>query len=176
MEEIIHSVLKGKVVWKFGDHFCTDMIVQYPLYKHIKDKEGLAKICMVRFDPEFSKKVEKGDFVVAGRNFVYGHAHMQAFQALKATGIGSIIAESFSRGWSSVVDLFSMHLPAFWCDGISKKVKVSDQIEVVVETGEIKNLTTGEVLKMKPFPQLLLGVIEAGGVVPYLKKSQKQTE
>lgn len=161
--------LRGKVVWKFGDHFSPDLITEYPKYKSILDPEGLAKICMIGIDPEFPKRVKKGDVIIAGRNFGSGHPHSQAHMALKATGISAVIAESFARGWFRAA--VSLGLPVVVCKDISKNVDVGDELQINLEANEVMNLATGTILESEPFPQFIWDIIESGGLVPYLRRT-----
>lgn len=157
----------GKVVWKFGDNFNSDLITQYPKYKSLADPKELAKICMKELDPDFSNKVQKGDIMIAGRNFGYGHPHQQAHLALKAVGISVVIAESFSRNWFRTA--INVGLPVIAVTGITKAVDVGDKLEVELARGEIRNLSTQFIIKTSPLPQFILDILEAGGLLTYLK-------
>lgn len=164
---------RGKVAWKFGDHFTPDLITEYPKYKSILDPKGLAKICMIGIDPEFPKRVKKGDFIIAGRNFGFGHPHSQAHMALMATGISAVLAESFARGWFRAA--VSLGLPVVICKDISKSVDVGDELQLDLKTGEVRNLANGIFLKSEPLPQFILDILESGGLVPHLKRMNRDT-
>lgn len=161
--------IEGNVVWKFGDNFNSDLITAYPKYKDVEDEEGLRKICMVNYDPDFAKKVERGDLLVAGDNFGFGHPHVQAHYSIKAVGISCVIAESVARQWHRTA--ISVGLPAIACKGVSRSVSRGDKLEVDLAAGRIKNLTNGVTLEFAPFPPSILEVLESGGTIPYLRKS-----
>ncbi|MFC1848020.1 3-isopropylmalate dehydratase [Chloroflexota bacterium] len=160
-------IMKGKVVWQFDDNFNADLIVGSEFINE-RDPKILGEACLASFVPDFYKTVEKGDLMIAGRNFGYGHPHYQGIVSLQTVGIPTLIAESFYPMWYRVA-LFQ-GFPPVVCPDISKKAKIGDHLEVNIQTGEITNLTTKETLKGEPMPDFLLEIIEAGGQVPYLKK------
>lgn len=158
--------MRGRA-WKFGDQIISDLIVLYPRYKDISDPKELAKICMIGIDPEFHKKVSRGDIIVAGKNFGRGHIHTQAHLSLKAAGVAAVIAESFDRKWFRTAITYG--LPVLVCKGITGKVKEGDKLEINLKTSDVKNLSTNEVVEAEPFPEFLLRIIEAGDLKTYLK-------
>ena len=84
-------ILSGKA-WKFGDNIDTDVIIPGK-YLRTTDMSVFASHVMEGIDPEFSKKVRKGDIIVAGKNFGCGSSREQAPLALKYAGVACIVAE-----------------------------------------------------------------------------------
>lgn len=164
------KAIAGMVVWKFDDNFNSDLITSYPQFKDIEDEDGLRRICMSSYDPDFSKKVKKGDILVAGRNFGFGHPHVQAHYSIKAVGISCVIAESIARQWMRTA--ISVGLPALVCKGISDLASVGDRLEVDLSAGQVKNLTKSAQLEFAPMPTAILDVLDSGGTVPYLKSRE----
>ena len=153
-------------VWKFGDDINTDILAP-GAYIKLPIKE-LASHCLESVDPSFTSRVCEGDIVVAGNNFGMGSSREQAAQVLKELGIIAVIAASF--GGIFYRNAFNLGLPAI----ISKdctKISRDHQIELDVKTGRILNITTGQNLVGEIIPENLLTLIEAGGLVPYLKNS-----
>jgi 3-isopropylmalate/(R)-2-methylmalate dehydratase small subunit len=165
----MNAPIRGNVIWKFDDNFNSDLVTTYPKFKDISDEEGLRRICMSSFDPEFSKKVKRGDIIVGGRNFGFGHPHVQAHYALKAVGISCIIAESIARLWQRTA--ISVGLPAFACEHVHEHVNVGDILEADLGLGIVTDVTTGRVLRCTPLPSMILEVLQSGGTIPYLRKS-----
>ena len=130
--------------------------------------EDVGKWCMANVDPDFPKKVKKGDIMVAGSNMGCGHDHFQANLAIKQCGIACVIAESFDRNFFR--NSIGVGLPIIEYKGINKEVKEGDEVEVDLNTGTIKNLTTGKTLRFKPFPDFLQDILEVGGMDPYADK------
>jgi 3-isopropylmalate/(R)-2-methylmalate dehydratase small subunit len=162
--------LKGRA-WKFSDNNDTDVIIPYKYKARSIDPKELAEHCMEGIDPEFSKKIKKGDLIVAGRNFGCGSSREQAPVAIKACGISAIIAESFARIFYR--NAINIGLPAIVCKNISKETNESDLIEVDLSEGIVKNLSSGKVMKANRQPEFLEKMLEVGGLIEYYKKFRK---
>ena len=144
--------LTGKV-WKFGD--CID--------------SGNIKGVMAGIDPEFQSKVKPGDLIVAGINFGMGSSAEDAPRSLRDAGIAAVLAESISNIYLRT--LINLGLPAIECPGISSLVEQGDHLEVDLESGRARNLTSGTARAFPPFSDHALAILEKGGLIPYLKSS-----
>jgi len=102
------KTLKGKVAWIFEDNCDVDLIIGIENISQT-DPELLKSVCMKSYDPDFVKYVTKGDFVVGGDNFGYGHPHPQAMQSLRLLGIAGVIAQSFAPAFLGVKLLMVSH-------------------------------------------------------------------
>ncbi len=91
----IQVMIKGKA-WIFGDDVDTDVIIPGK-YLRTKDTKLWAQHVMEGLDPQFASKVQKGDIIVASRNFGSGSSREQAPRALKETGVAAVVAKSFAR-------------------------------------------------------------------------------
>jgi len=89
-------MIKGKA-FKYGDNINTDVIYPGKYVYTIMDPEEMAKHALEDLDPDFVKNVEKGDIIVAGKNFGCGSSREQAVTSLKYAGVSAIIAKSFAR-------------------------------------------------------------------------------
>ena len=158
--------IKGKA-WKFGDDINTDLIIAGKYKLSITDIDELSKHAMEALIPDFAKKIEKGDLVVAGRNFGCGSSREQAPLVLKHIGVGAVIAESFARIFYR--NAINIGLPVIECKE-TNKIANGDLLEVSLSEGHIKNLTKNEVYEFKPIPQALLEILVSGGLVSYVKK------
>ena len=156
--------MKGKV-WKFEDDIDTDVIIP-GRYLVLTDPNKLAKHCMEGLDPDFYKKISKGDFIVAGKNFGCGSSREHAPIALKGAGIGAVIAESFARIFYR--NATNVGIPLLEAPGISKALKQGEEIEVDMEKGLIIS-ETEEKYEFKKLPQFMLDILEKGGLIEYLK-------
>lgn len=157
-------------VWVFGDNLDVDKeIVPFRKWDSgVISMNELGKLCMTYVDPDFPKKVHKGDIMVVGSNMGCGHDHSQANIAIKQCGISCVIAESFDRNFFR--NSIHVGLPIIEYKGIKQRVKQGNTLEVDLHAGEIKNLSTSEVLPFTPFPAFLLDILEAGGINPYTDK------
>jgi len=158
--------LKG-IVHKYDqNNIDTDVIIPGP-YLKIMDPNELAKHAMEGLDKEFVKKVNQGDFVVAGENFGCGSSREHAPIALKHAGITAVLALSFARiFYRNSVDgahLLPIEIDKDAYENISDK----DQLEIDVSRGEVKNITKNRTYSMKPFPELIRKIIDSGGLLNY---------
>lgn len=159
--------LRGRVAFIFEEiDFDVDQIVGVKNIK-ITDIKELAEVAMQSYDPDFKSKVRKGDLLVGNVNFGYGHPHYPPMRAMRHLGITGMIAESFSPGyWRGEI---SMGFPQVSCPGILGLVKRWDEIEVDWSSGEIRNHTSGRSIKFEPLSLADRQMLEAGGLVEYLK-------
>ena len=160
---------KGKV-WVFGDNLDVDKeIIPFREREQGLMRDGnYGKWVMTPVDPDFPKKVKKGDIMVVGTNMGCGHGHYEGIHGMNQLGISCVIAESVDRNFfKNSIDL---GLPIIECEGIKQKVKEGDVLEVNLQDGKIKNLTNGGVLKFTPLPDFLLEILESGGLEPYITK------
>ena len=159
--------MKGKC-WKFGDNINTDEIIPARYLNTIDTKE-LASHCMEDADPYFTKKAKQGDVIVAGENFGCGSSREHAPIAIKAAGISSVIAKSFARIFFR--NAINIGLPIFECPDAAEQIREGDEIEVNLETGEIMNITSKKRFKFEPFPPELREIIQAGGLMNFVKNA-----
>ncbi len=158
--------MKGSVIKYERDNIDTDVILPGP-YLKIHDYAELATHAMEGLDKDFHKRVKPGDFIVAGRNFGCGSSREHAPIALSYSGIKAVLALSFARiFYRNAVD-GAFLLPIEIDESAYKDISDSDSLEVNISSNEIKNLTKNRVYKMKPFPELIGKIIEAGGLFNY---------
>jgi 3-isopropylmalate/(R)-2-methylmalate dehydratase small subunit len=158
--------LKGRVHKYDRDNIDTDVIIPGP-YLKIHDHAELAKHAMEGLDPKFAQKVSKGDFLVVGSNFGCGSSREHAPIALSQTGIRAILATSFARiFYRNAVDGGYL-LPIEVEKSAVTRISDGDELEIDLERNEITNLTKSESYPMKPFPELVAKIIQAGGLLNY---------
>ena len=157
----------GKV-WVFGDNLDVDKeIIPFREREAGLMKDGnYAKWVMTPVDPDFPKKVKKGDILVVGTNMGCGHGHSEGIRGFNQLGISCIIAESFDRNFFK--NCINLGLPIIELPGIKQKAKEGHELEIDFYKGTIKNLTTGEILKFTPLPDFLLEILESGGLELYI--------
>ncbi len=130
--------------------------------------EELGKYCMIEVDPDFPKKVKKGDFIVAGENLGYGHDHANACISIVGAGVAAAICNSTNSNFFRN----SIHcgLPVVEIPGIRQETREGDALELDLAAGTLKNLTKGSEYSFVPFPAELLDILEAGSQVAYLEQ------
>lgn len=156
------SEIKGRV-WKFGNNIPTDQIVRVD--RALGDMAEMAKHVLENYNPEFPKKVQKGDILVAGKHFGQSSGRAVAPKAIKATGVGAVVVEYASRLFYR--NAFEVGLPLVECPGITDYVSEGDCLSVDMATGKVKNETTGDVLQAQPVDSFLMEMLEAGGLIAF---------
>ena len=155
--------------WKFGDNVPTDLITPAPIM-WMKIPE-MAKHVLENANPDFAKHVQPGDILVAGKNFGCSSGRALAAKALKATGIGCVVAEQFSRTFYR--NSHEIGMPLLEAPGVAAIVETGHRLRVDITTGVIENLTTGASVAGSPSPEFLLEMVKAGGLIPLLKSGSK---
>ena len=154
--------------WKFGHNIPTDEIT--PTSVVWKSFAEMAKHVLESLNPDFPVKVQKGDIIVAGRNFGCSSGRAIAPKAIKATGVAAVVAEGFSRTFYR--NGHEVGLPILEVSGIHDLVNNGDRLRVDITNGTVTDLTTGKTLQGTPAPEFLLQMLEAGGLIPFLKTGQ----
>lgn len=160
------AVSSGKA-WKFGKDIDTDVIIA-ARYLNSSDPEHLAKYVMEDSDiPDFASKVNKGDIIIADENFGCGSSREHAPIAIKAAGIGAVLAKSFARIFYR--NSFNMGLPIYEV-AETDRIDTGDELEIDTDKGTITNKTKNETYTFKPIPAFMQELIDAGGLIPYAQK------
>lgn len=159
-------ILNGKA-WIFGDDVDTDIIIPAK-YLNTSDPAELASHAMEGAGDEFAKGVSKGDIIVAGKNFGCGSSREHAPIAIKAAGVGAVVARSFARIFYR--NAFNIGLPIFESPELSEGIDNGDEVEVDADNGTIKNITSGKQYKAEPIPEFMQELISAGGLVEWTRK------
>ncbi|WP_321315058.1 3-isopropylmalate dehydratase small subunit [Halarcobacter sp.] len=163
------SKITGKV-WNFGANIDTDVIIA-ARYLNSSDPEHLAKYVMEDADPDFPKKLQKGDIIVAGENFGCGSSREHAPIALKAAGVAAVVAPSFARIFYR--NAFNMGLPIFELPE-ALEIKEGEEISIDLAEGIITNNTQNKTYKFIPIPEFMQELIQTGGLINYAKAEMKK--
>ncbi|MGN0594876.1 MAG: 3-isopropylmalate dehydratase small subunit [Hominimerdicola sp.] len=155
----------GKV-HKYGDNVDTDVIIP-ARYLTTAVPEELAAHCMEDIDIDFTKNVRKGDIMVAEANFGCGSSREHAPVAIKASGISCVIAKTFARIFYR--NAINIGLPIIECPEAAEKISAGDEVEIDFETGLITNKTKNETYQGQSFPEFLINIINANGLLNSLK-------
>ena len=161
----MNEKIEGKV-WKFGDNIDTDVIIP-GRYLRTFSLDDLAAHVMEGVNPDFSSNVKKGDIIVADWNFGCGSSREQAPVAIKHAGVSAIVAKSFARiFYRNSVD--GAHLLPIEIDRAAyESIGDKDQLEIEINKQQVKNVTKNKTYSMRPFPELIKKIIDAGGLLNY---------
>lgn len=162
------NILRGKVHKYNKDNIDTDVIIPGP-YLKIHDHKELGKHAMEGLDPNFSQKIDEGDFLLTGKNFGCGSSREHAPIALHQVGIRAILSPSFARiFYRNAVDGGYL-LPIEIDSAVIDKISDNDELEIDLDNNRIVNLTSSEEFKIKPFPEIISKIVKAGGLL-YFKE------
>ncbi|HET90824.1 MAG TPA: 3-isopropylmalate dehydratase small subunit [Chloroflexi bacterium] len=157
--------IKGKV-WKYGDDVNTDVIFPGKYTYTVTDVAEMGEHAMEDLDPAFRDQVAPGDVIVAGKNFGCGSSREQAVKCLVAKEVGGIIARSFARIYYR--NCINSALPALTCPEAVDALEAGDEIELDLQAGEIR--TSKGTFTFPPLPEAVMGIFEAGGLIPYTRQ------
>ena len=149
----------------YGDDINTDVIIPGKYTKTL-NMQDLAVHCLEDLDPDFVKKVQKGDILVAGRNFGCGSSREQAPLALQTAGVSAVLASSFARVFFR--NAINLGLPLIICD--TSSIKTGDQISIDLELGEVL-VNDADKITFSPLPSIMQEILIEGGLVKYLRKN-----
>ena len=158
-------MLTGKAL-KFGDNISTDHIVPGRLAHLRSNLPELAKHILEDADPTFASRIKAGDFIVAGKNFGLGSSREHAPLVIKMAGVSAILAKSVARIFFR--NAINLGLPVLICN--TDKIDDGDELEVDLEAGTIKDISNGNQLTFKKIPEMMLRILDEGGLIPYIKK------
>jgi 3-isopropylmalate/(R)-2-methylmalate dehydratase small subunit len=157
--------IKGRVR-KFGDNVDTDTIapgstLQFPV-------DEMKKHAFSPIYPEFYKTVKEGDVIVAGGNFGCGSSREQATMVAKELGFRFVVCESMARIY--LRNCVGLGIYPILSKGVSQLFAEGDEIEIDLQHGEVKNVRTGKTASFEPLSETPLRILNAGGIIPVLKK------
>jgi 3-isopropylmalate/(R)-2-methylmalate dehydratase small subunit len=158
-------MLTGRA-FKFGDSISTDDIAPGKWFHLRSNLPELAKHVLEDVNPDFAAKVKPGDFIVAGKNFGLGSSREHAAVILKMAGVSAILAKSAARIFFR--NAINVGLPVLICD--TDKIGHGDELEVDLDGGRAKDITNGAELPLGRFPDVMLQILDEGGLIPYIKK------
>ncbi len=159
-------IIRDRVI-KYGDNVDTDVIIPARYLNTIKEDE-LAAHCFEDLDADFKQKIKESKIIVAGDNFGCGSSREHAPLSIKASGVKLIIAKTFARIFFR--NAINIGLPVIADEKAAGKIREGDELEVDMDNGMIKDLTSGQEFKINPVPAFIQEIISSGGYINYTKK------
>mgnify|MGYP000326400880 FL=1 len=156
-------------VFKYGDNVDTDVIIP-ARYLNATKGEELAKHCMEDIDKDFIHNVQKGDMIVANKNFGCGSSREHAPLAIKCAGVSCVIAETFARIFYR--NAINIGLPIIECPKAAKSIEAGDVVEIDFDSGIITNKTKNETYQGQAFPPFMQKIINAEGLINYINANK----
>ena len=156
-------IIEGRV-HKFGDNVNTDEIIPARFLVTV-DAAQLGKNCMDGILPGFSGRIDKGDIIVAGKNFGCGSSREHAPLAIKGAGISCVIASSFARIFYR--NAVNIGLPILECAQV-KSIVCGDRLSIDLSQGVINNLTRNQQYYVQRYPEFMQEIINSGGLMAWI--------
>jgi 3-isopropylmalate/(R)-2-methylmalate dehydratase small subunit len=157
-------LIQGRV-WKFGDNIDTDLMMPHSGFDRTLEEQ--AKWVFRANRPGWADQVKKGDIIVAGKNFGTG-ASRPAARLFRMLGIEAVVADSVNGLFFR--NCINYGLPAFNCPAVAAQFDEGDIAQIDARAGTIKSPKTGLSLQSGALPDLLMRIIEAGGMHEMLAK------
>ena len=158
-------MLRGRA-FKFGDGISTDHIIP-GRYAYLRSNlPELAKHVLEDADPAFASRVKAGDFIVGGSNFGLGSSREHAPLVIKMAGVSAILAKTVARIFFR--NAINLGLPVLICD--TDKIDDGDELEVDLVVGTVRDITNGTNLTFGKIPEVMLHILDEGGLIPYIRK------
>jgi 3-isopropylmalate/(R)-2-methylmalate dehydratase small subunit len=158
-------VLKGRA-FKFGDNISTDHIVPGRLAHLRSNLPELARHVLEDAEPTFASRVKPGDFIVAGGNFGLGSSREHAPLVIKMSGVSAILAKSVARIFFR--NAINLGLPVLICD--TALIDDGDELEIDLAAATVRDITNGNRLTFGKIPEVMLHILDEGGLIPYIQK------
>lgn len=148
----------------YGDNVDTDRIIPGKYTKTL-DLQSLADHVLEDLDPDFRGRMRPGDIVVGADNFGCGSSREQAPVALKVAGVSVVVARYFARIFYR--NAINIGLPVV--ESPTLEVETGDTLRVDLAGGTVTNVTRGATFPCTPMPPVMLNILAAGGLAPFMK-------
>jgi 3-isopropylmalate/(R)-2-methylmalate dehydratase small subunit len=157
-------------VFKYGDDINTDLLFPGRYTYTCSKAEEILPHLLEDLDPEFAKKVQKGDILIAGENFGCGSSREQPALGLKAAGIEAVIAKSYARIFFRAA--INQGLLLIECREAVDAFKEGDEVRLDAVNGTVN--ISGKDFSFPPLPEELLKIRDAGGLIVYARKKLQE--
>jgi len=154
----------GKI-WKLGDDIDTDIIIPTQ-FLALESVEAMKKYAFHPLRPELAGFIEPGDIIVAGKNFGCGSSREQAPEILAALNVSCVIAKSYARIFYR--NAFNNGLLLLENNALYDCCEEGDQLALNLENSQV--LLGEKKFEVASIAEDLLQMVEAGGLVPFMKK------
>ncbi|MEM0129243.1 MAG: 3-isopropylmalate dehydratase [Thermoplasmata archaeon] len=162
----MRTIIEGRV-WTLGKDVDTDQIISGKYLTIIDPNVLKTKVFEIGL-PAFASQSRPGDIIVADVNFGSGSSREHAPQALRAAGVGAILADSFARIFYR--NSINLGIPTIEAPGVRALFETGDVARIDLGAGTVTNLRTGRTLSFPPIPHHLLDLLEAGGLVEKVRR------
>ncbi len=157
--------IRGRI-WVFGDNVDTDQII--PAERLLAaNLDHLNDYIFEKVRPGFAQQVQKGDILIAGRNFGCGSSREHAPLSLVEAGFSCIIAQSFARIFYR--NSMDTGLLLVECD-----VDAEEGQEAIVDIDNGSIRIDGREYSFPEYPPFITELIKEGGLMNLIREGKFQ--
>ena len=153
-------------IWRYGDNIDTDMLFPGKYVYTCSTTEEIKPHLLEDLDSSFSKNVEEGDIIIAGKNFGCGSSREQPVVGLKYVGIKAVIAKSFARIFYRAA--INQGLVLIECPEAVNAYSEGDSVEIDIDNGKI--IVSDKTFSFQKLPKEINAIRDAGGLLEYSRK------
>lgn len=158
------TAIKGRA-HVLGEEINTDLHCSTK-YMPGKDTAYAAQHVFEKLSPGFAQKFNKGDVIVAGKNFGINSSREQAVHVLRILGVGAIVAPCFGRQFFR--NAINNGLALVECD--IADIAQDDTVEIDLAAGKVTVAARGIARSVAPLPKEVGAILSAGGLIPFLQQ------
>lgn len=163
--------LEGRVV-RLGDDINTDLILP-GAYLNLTEPDELGEHLLEGYDAEVGASIQRGDILVAGRDFGAGSSREQAPVAILARGVQAVVAASFSRIF--LRNALNLGLLVIESAPAAEACSTGDHLRLDPTAGTIERLEGGT-FEAPPQPPWIQDLIAGGGLVAWVRRRLEAAE
>ena len=153
-------------IWKFGSDVDTDQMVPGRYAPYMRPGEDVGEAAFIEARPDFNKKAQPGDIIVAEDNFGCGSSREYAPEALKRRGVAAIIANSFARIFYR--NAVNLGIPLFVAPEVVERLEQGMDVSLDLDAGMLVH--EDETFNLPALPDFAREIMKAGGIVPYVRE------
>ncbi len=154
-------------IWRYKkDNIDTDMLFPGKYIYTCSTPEEIRPHLLEDLDSSFSKNVEEGDIIFAGKNFGCGSSREHPVVGLKSVGVTAVVAESFARIFYRAS--INQGLLLIECSEAVKSYSEGDAVSLDVKNGIIK--VNDKSFSFPKLPKEILAIRDAGGLLSYTRE------
>ena len=157
----------GKV-WVLGDDIDTDIIIPTE-YLALKTIDDMKQYGFSPLRPELAGQIQKGDIIVAGKNFGCGSSREHAPLVLRENGVSCVIASSFARIFYR--NAINIGLPAIVCKDLPDAVENGDTMILHMSEGTAE--VNGKTYTCTKLPEYMQNILNQGGLIASLNREEE---
>jgi 3-isopropylmalate/(R)-2-methylmalate dehydratase small subunit len=159
-----------------GDDINTDYIISSTRKKESIDPKILRRFLLEDVDKQFAASVMPGDILVAGDNFGCGSAMEVAVTVVLGAGIEAVVAKSFARTyWRNAMNNGLLAIIADTgsiAEGDALTLRLLGEnflLDIGTPSQGERGVPAVRTVHCEAIPPFMLRMLDAGGLVPYLR-------